>query len=588
MQKAVLRLCAITVYLLTVLLGASDGHGQQVLLEAESFAERGGWVIDPQFTHVMGSPYLLAHGLGKPVASATALVRFPETGTYHVWVRTKDWAPPHKPGRFRAIIDGEPLPVTFGTHGQGWLWQDGGSVQIRNQQVRVQLEDLTGFDGRCDAVFFTTDASVVPPNETGPRMASWRKRLLGHPEVPGPAGEFDLVVVGGGVAGCAAAVTAARLGLDVALIQERPVLGGNASSEIGIHPAGFDRSVVDELTGSRREAVVDDEPRIKLFLNWQAFHVQMDGSRIVSIDAKHVASGDELRFPAKVFVDCTGDAWIGYWAGADWRSGREGRAEFDESLAPREADSMTHGSTLFFKVAMREHPVAFPDVPWAVEVSGDHIDLRSDHSWEYGHWRDMIGEAEEIRDHLFCAIYGTFATAKKRFPRAAHNVELASVGYIAARGESRRLLGDYVLNENDLRAGTDFSDGVARGGLVFCLHTPGEKYDFRSKLKLTPVDPYLIPFRCLYSRNIGNLMMAGRNISATHVAFGSTKLMKTGGQMGVAVGAAAMLCAKYDAAPRNIFRKHLDELKQAVFEQGHYEAALQKRAPKPSEKEDQP
>jgi hypothetical protein len=423
-------------------------------------------------------------------------------------------------------------------------------------------------------VLFTTDIEFTPPNEPGSQMAAWRRKLLGYPDTPPSAGRFDLVVVGGGVAGCSAALAAGRLGLDVALLQDRPSLGGNASTEIGIHPAGLDRSVVREIVGPDRAVVLEKEERIKLFVNWQAVGVQMEGRRIASVDARQTSCGRELRFEAPAFADCTGDGWIGYWAGADWQTGRESKDEYQESLAPAQADSMTHGSTLFFQVGTGDQPTSFPDVPWGVAVSGSHVDLRSDHSWEYGHRRDMIRDAEEIRDRLLCAIYGTFATVKRRFPTAAEKAELKRVGYVAARGESRRLTGDYVLTENDIRSQRDFPDGVARGGLVFCLHYPGRQHDFRSELKLTAVKPYLIPFRCLYSKNVDNLFMAGRNASATHVAFSSIKLMKTGGQMGVAVGAAASLCRKYDTTPRGVYQSHIDELKDIVFEREEFENAL--------------
>lgn len=536
----------------------------EVLLEAEAFHEHGGWVVDPQFSHVMGSPYLLAHGLGEPVANARMAARFPETGVYRLWVRTKDWVPSHHPGRFQVIVDGELVPQTFGTVGEDWMWQNGGEVQVSSTNVTVELKDLTGFDGRCDALHLTTDTNKKPPSQPDSPMAAWRRKLTGLPETPPSAGDFDVVVVGGGVAGCSAALSAARLGLGVALLQDRPVLGGNASTEIGIHPAGFDRSIVDQVAGPQRQQVISDERRIFLCLGWQAFRVQKQGNRITSVDAKHTSTGEERRFCAPVFVDCTGDGWIGYWAGADWRMGREASSEFGESMAPKEADEMTHGSTLFFKVGRAEQPTSFPDVPWATEISKDHVDPRSDHTWEYGHRRDMIQDAEPIRDHLLRAIYGTFATLRERYPKHAQKAKLARVNYIAARGESRRLMGDYILTENDINSQRDFPDGVARGGLVFCLHFPGKKYDFRSVFKLTPAKPYQIPFRCLYSRNVGNLMMAGRCVSATHIAYSSVKLMKTGGQMGVAVGAAAMLCKKHDTTPRGLYENHIDELKDVV------------------------
>ena len=552
----------------------------EVLVEAEGFADHGGWVLDPQFMDQMGSAYLLAHGLGRPVASAKTRVEFPQPGTYHVWVRTKDWVPSHHPGRFRVLIDGTPIGTTFGARGEDWSWQDGGRVSVDKKSVSIELEDLTGFDGRCDALYFTSDEKAAPPGKADDAMADWRRRLLGLPATPPSGGTFDVVVVGGGLAGCSAAVTAARLGLDVALVQNRPVLGGNASSEINIPPAGLARSVVDELARfdqeiqPNRRAVVEAESKIRLYLGWHAFRVQTEKQRITSVDAKNTRTGEEIRLDAPVFIDCTGDGWIGYWAGADYRMGREGQNEFNESMAPEKPDKMTHGATLYFKVKLADAPVSFPEVPWAVEISKDHLDLQSDHSWEYGHWRDMINDAEEIRDHMFRAIFGTFAKVKQELPQKAARVALDRVDYVAARGESRRLMGDHILTENDAKNRTPPDDGVATGGLVFCLHYPGEKHDFRSKLELTRVEPYLIPFRCLYSRNVANLMMAGRDASATHVGYSTIKLMRTGGQMGVAVGAAAYLCKKHGTTPRGVYESHIEELKDVVFERGDYENAL--------------
>jgi FAD-dependent oxidoreductase family protein/FAD binding domain-containing protein len=556
-----------------ILVLSSPCMGAELLVEAEAFQTRGGWTLDAQFIDTMGSPYLLAHGLGNPVDEAQTTVEFPGSGTYQLWVRTRDWVPSHHPGRFHVAVNDKELPTTFGTVGEGWTWQDGGTIEIRKTKVTLGLRDLTGFDGRCDALYFTTKTTLRPPNDLE-TLAAWRRRLLDLPSTPERQVHFDLVVIGGGIAGCSAAVTAARLGLEVALVQNRPVLGGNASPEIGIHPAGFSRSVVDELVGPEREAVVGNQQRLRLYLGWHVFHAETESNRIASVDAKHTSTGEEARLAAPVFIDCTGDAAVGFLAGAEYRMGREGREEFDESLAPAKPDKMTHGATLFFKLALTEEPCSFPKVPWATEVSQDHIDLTSNHTWEFGHHRDMIGDAEEIRDHLLRAIYGTFATVKEDYPKKASRLRLERVNHVAARGESRRLMGDYLLNENDIREQREFPDAVAAGGLVFCLHYPGEEHDFRNRMELIPVKPYGIPFRCLYSRNIENLMMAGRNVSSTHIGYSSTKLMKTGGQMGVAVGAAAALCDKHNTIPRGVYDEHLDELKDAVYERGAYTEAL--------------
>ena len=243
---------------------------------------------------VMGSPYLLAHGLGRPVADATTEVEFPPPGAYRVWVRTKDWVAqwkaPGTPGRFQLAVNGKPLETVFGMEGAAWHWQDGGRVQISARRVAIALHDLTGFEGRCDALFFASDGNFTPPNK-GPALAAFRRKCRGLPEQPQAAGEFDLVVTGGGIAGICAALSAARLGLSVALIQDRPVLGGNNSSEVRVWLQGARNKepwprigdVVAELEPPRRAhygpantaelyedekklAVVRGEPNIRLFL----------------------------------------------------------------------------------------------------------------------------------------------------------------------------------------------------------------------------------------------------------------------------------------------------------------------------------
>jgi len=272
--------------------------------------------------------------------------------------------------------------------------------------------------------------------------------------------------------------------------------------------------------------------------------------------------------------------------GAECREGRESRAEFDESLAPEKADAMHHGNTLSFATRMADHPIAFPDVPWATAVSRDYADLGGQvlcpgqdnrvgpfgkgltgsspltHFWEYGQWLDAYEDAERIRDHLFRAVYGTFATVKRQRPKLLANLELARVGHVPATGELRRLVGDHILTENDIRQQRSFSDAVAINDGHFCLHYPGERHDFRlGDWKYEVVKPYQIPLRCLYSRNIDNLMMAGKHISVTHVAGSSTKMMLNGAQHGQAVGCAAFLCNKYKTTPRGVREKHIKELR---------------------------
>ncbi len=221
---------------------AADIHSG-ILVEAESFSDTGGWKLDTQFIREMGSPYLLAHGLGQPVADATTIITATEAGPHHVWVRTKDWVArwqaPGTPGRFQLVVNGQPLQVTFGARGADWHWQPGGTVQLNAGENELALHDLTGFDGRCDCIAFTRD-DTPPPNDSA-ILATWRRQALGLPATPEPKGPYDLVVVGGGYSGMGAALSAARMGLHVALIQDRPVLGGNGSSEERVWAMGLIR-----------------------------------------------------------------------------------------------------------------------------------------------------------------------------------------------------------------------------------------------------------------------------------------------------------------------------------------------------------
>jgi hypothetical protein len=594
-----------------------------VLIEAEDFDDHGGWIVDSQFEQQMGSPYLLAHGLGRPVADARTVVRVAATGTYEVWVRTKDWAPSGHPGRFTLSVDGTVLGVELGASGQDWGWEHAGTVDLLAGDVPFVLHDLTGFDGRCDAIFLSA-AGAVPPNEVDEEHRRWRRQLRGLPAIPADAGDFDVVVVGGGVSGCAAALTSARLGDRVALIQDRPVLGGNTSKEIGIPPRGVNGALVMELTARHPDGdimaadLLAAEPTAEVFLEHRLVAVETDGDTIVSIDVRSARGGHELRFRAPFFIDATGTAMIGHLAGADTMFGREAHDDYGESYAPQVGDDMHHGNTLFFRTHMADHPVPFPDVPWAVEVAKDYANLSGQlqrpglengpgpsvepnpdtttfefndgdtdeddevsplmktfpatHFWEYGQWLDPYTEGERIRDHLLRALYGTFSNVKRLDPVTYANLEFDWVAYVAAQGEFARYRGDYVLTETDITEHREFPDVIVRNGGCFCLHhahRPGEgKYDFRLKdwtYDFRDQQPYIIPFRCLYSRNISNLMMAGKHISVTHVAGSATKYMGNGGQHGIAVAAAAHLCLEHGTTPRGLYEEHLEEL-QALTE----------------------
>lgn len=547
----------------------APAQAAELLVEAESFADKGGWVLDAQFVDAMGSPYLLAHGQGSPCADAAASVVLPAAGVWRLWVRTRDWTPDfagEKPGRFQVSVNGITLPATFGVTPASWGWADGGTVALADPAVEIRLKDLTGFDGRCDALFFTDDLSAAPPPDGGDALRAWRAQRLGETETPASTSAHDLVVVGGGLAGTCAAIAAAERGLTVALVQDRPVLGGNGSAEIRVRTEGEKRHRIvsavanDAVNASsnavafdlRRMAEVAKYPNISLLTGWRAYGVATNAARqLTAVDARQTDTGERRRFTAPLFVDATGDAWLGFWAGAAYRMGREAAAEHGESRAPATGDAMTMGNSLMWTSRDTGQPAAFPAVPWALPVAGSAAETGGGWNWEYGMHLDTIYDAEAIRDHLLRAIYGTFYNAKQK--SANTNLALDWVPYVAGKRESRRLRGDYLLTQSDIVNGVYFEDAVGTATWSIDLHYP-TAVSYRSTFTPTDVATWYFPYRCLYSRDIPNLFMAGRNISVTHVALGSPRVMNTCGQMGVAVGYAASLCKAYGCLPRDIYR----------------------------------
>ncbi|MEM7217361.1 MAG: FAD-dependent oxidoreductase [Pseudomonadota bacterium] len=603
-----------------------------VLIEAEAFDDFGGWVMDSQFETLMGSPYLLAHGLGEPVADATTTIELGASGTYGVWVRAKDWVPGHHPGRFELSINDHRLDAVFGANDQDWSWQYAGDVSLEAGPITLALHDLTGFCGRCDAIYLSADGAE-PPNAVDAQARAWRKVMRGLPAEPEAAGDFDIVVVGGGISGCAAALAAARLGQTVALIHDRPVLGGNASKEIGLMPRGAQGALLQELSQRTPDGdlvafqLLADEATATVLLEHRVIATEVVDGRITSVDAIEARSGREYRLTGKMFIDTSGVARLGLLAGAETMYGREARSEYDESYAPDEADDMHHGNTLFFRTGMLDAPKPFPDVPWATEIAKDYAnlsgqliepglengpgpkagnnpntpvfqfknlpdmegddDVPATHFWEYGQWLDPYTECEHIRDYLMCALFGTFSNVKRMEPNKYANLSFEWMAYVPAQGEFHRYRGDHVLTENDIRDHTVFEDAIIANDGSFCIHCAWDKnadapYDFRLKDWIWDSrdrTPYAIPFRCLYSTNIENLLCAGKHISVSSVASSSTKFMGNGAQHGVAVAAAASLCIRHDLSPRELGERHLNALKKLMHDLTHQDHDLSHNPP---------
>ncbi|MBO7654315.1 MAG: FAD-dependent oxidoreductase, partial [Kiritimatiellae bacterium] len=389
----------------------------------------------------------------------------------------------------------------------------------------------------------------------------------------------DFVVVGGGMPGTCAAVTAARRGLKVALVQDRPVLGGNASSEIRVWSGGEARyEIVRELRGrfmnrdgdlalddARRMRIVADEKNIDLHLSTRAFGVEKrDDGSIAAVKALDLTANRVIRFEAPLFCDTTGDGWVGYWAGAAWRMGREAKTEFDEDRAPETADDDTLGASLMWTRAVANAPVALA-APWAEPHAQGEVAVNGEWNWEYGIHRDMIEEAEEIRDRLLLAIYGAFSLAKKR-PENANRV-LNFCPYLLGKRESRRLLGDWIYAQKDVTENKAFEDAIASGSWGIDLHYDNCKkgVDFLTTCHGPQYGRYWIPYRSIYSRNVPNLFMAGRCFSCTHVGLGGPRVINTLSQLGVAAGEAAALCKELGELPRGIYRNgHVRTLQERL------------------------
>ena len=541
---------------------------ERISVYPQSF-ERGGWSLDAQFMDVMGSPYLIAHGLGVRVLDAKARVNFPKPGEYRVWVRTRNWTDGN-PGSFRVLVDGKPLNRTFGVGSREWSWEDGGTVKIEGSAATVTLEDLTGFDGRCAGIVFDMDVK----NGKAPEGAL----KVDEADVSETV-KADFVVVGGGMPGTCAAVAAARRGLKVALVQDRPVLGGNASAEIRVYCAGeINHSLIRELRSyfmnrdqnmplcdARRMRIVQDERNLELRLSTRAFGVEKkaDGS-IAAVKALDLKSNRVIRFEAPLFCDATGDGWVGYWAGADWRMGREAKSEFDESRAPEKADGDTLGASIMWTSADANAPVPF-SAPWAEKHAQGVVAVNGEWFWEYGIHRDMIAEAEQIRDRMLLAIYGAFSLAKK-LPQNANKV-LNFCPYLIGKRESRRIMGDWIYSEKDITSKTPFEDAIAAGSWPIDLHYDNRQkgVDFLTTCTSDGIGRYWIPYRSIYSRNIPNLFMAGRCFSCTHVGLGAPRVINTLSQLGIAAGEAAAMCRELGETPRGIYRNgHVRKLQERL------------------------
>lgn len=415
--------------------------------------------------------------------------------------------------------------------------------------------------------------------------------------------EVDFCVVGGGMAGLCAAVAAARHGARVVLMHDRPVLGGNASSEVRVHICGADRyNALPNLreTGLLEEIRLDNlrrnpqrsfsvwdtilyekarfEPNLTLLLNTCCLEAGTEGGRITSVVGRQLTTELFHEVRAEVFADCSGDAVLAPLSGADYRVGREGRDEYGESVAPEKSDRRTMGMTCLFQAREYDSPQPFEPPKWAYRYDSCAALPygKKGHRWlEMGYWwvelggeDDSIRDTEAVRDELLKIVYGVWDHLKNHCDGRADNWALDWIQFLPGKRESRRYLGEHILTQGDLEREGRFHDLVAYGGWAMDDHDPAGFHAVNSGRPATyfypTPSPYGIPYRALYSRNIENLMFAGRCASCTHAAMSSARVMGTGCSMGLAVGVAAALAKKYGTTPRGLSSR-IEELRQVLL-----------------------
>ncbi len=417
-------------------------------------------------------------------------------------------------------------------------------------------------------------------------------------DIRGDTLRTTVCVVGGGMAGLCAAIASARAGVRTVLVHDRPVLGGNASSEVRMWICGAhgkhnkETGILEELQLENLHRNSDGnyfvwdsvlwahaiyQPNLTLLLNTSVLDADREDGRVTRLRAWQLTSQTRMTVEADYFIDCSGDSILAAATGARNRIGRESREAFGEGIAPTLGDDRTMGNTLLIQVHKTERPQTFTPPEWACRFESPEdlphriSGVNAHNFWwlELGGHRDTLSDAEVIRDDLVRAAYGVWDYIKNRAPEReqAANWALHFLGSLPGKRENRRIVGDHLLTQHDIEAGGAFDDVIAFGGWSMDDHHPaGLLFPGEPTIFHPAPSPYGIPFRCLYSVDTDNLLMAGRNISATHSALSSTRVMATCAVLGQAAGTAAALCARHGVSPRQLHARHLGELQQRLMD----------------------
>lgn len=417
----------------------------------------------------------------------------------------------------------------------------------------------------------------------------------------------DICIIGGGMSGICAAISAARHGAKVVLMHDRPVLGGNASSEIRMWICGAhgcrETGILEEIqlenlyrntapNYSIWDSVLYEKVRfeknIELLMNCSCLDAEMDGNNIKSITGWQLTTETWHTVTAKIFIDCSGDSILAPLTGAMYRVGRETRNEFNESIEPKVADKKTMGMSCLFQIRETDKKQKFIPPVWANKyLNDDDLPFREHHLdsnfwWiELGGEDDSIHDTEKIKDELLKIAFGVWDHIKNHGDHGADTYVIDWLGFLPGKRESRRYIGDYILAQNDIEGEGRFSDIIAFGGWSMDDHHPaGFNYkDAYPTIFHEAPSPYGIPYRCLYSRNIENLMFAGRNISVTHAALSSTRVMGTCSILGQAAGTAAAIATAKGLTPRIVYENEITHLQNTLMDDDCYLPFIKKQVP---------
>ncbi len=582
---------------------------EKLWIDATDFDDYGGFILETQFVREMGQPYLLANGTGYPISPSTVKFSVNEGGMYRFYIRTKNWCHEHNPDGLVLEVDGLLSEHTCSeAHARDWYFEIGADFMLNAGEHTLKVHDTKGWFARFACVIITNDYDFTPSKELAV-LKKQRASIKGVSLAVTDRGRYDIIVVGGGVGGIVTAITSARHGLKTALINDRPKLGGNAAEEANVtlegaaHRGYHETGVVLELKNYREKNKISwsaafekfayQEENLDIFANMLLKDAVTENDHITDIFTVNTHDLSEYKFSADMFVDGTGDGWLGYYAGASYRIGREAKFQHNESFAPNIADGNTMSGCATgtatrltqticgYLAEETSSKVEFTAPSWAFKLpEGDFLG-RTPTRLDMGAWwlempndYDDVFECEFVRDSMFRMAVGYFDWLKNSWSECekASNYKLKLLGTYNAKRESRRIIGDYIMTENDYVENQSYFDSVCYCGWNIDVHHVGGifsgqegKFTANKKIPITP-----IPFGSLYSKNIDNLMMVGRCISTTHVGLGPVRVQLTAGIMGQAVATAAYLCKKYVTDPRGVRNNYIDELQQLLIKDGLY------------------